>query len=365
MKRQSGTALITVLLIVSVITGLAVSLASDFQITVAKAEQRFVGAQIKQYFLGVESFAVFGLKRDAEENEKNDKVVFDHLGEEWSTTTLSPPVDGGWLDFKLNDAQGRFNLNQLGGRPSPYKPLGNFTEQFTPQQRRFVRLLQTNPELNIDPNDAKAITEAVIDWIDADDTPTGSGGAESGFYSGLDPAYRPANQPFTDVSELQLVKGVTPELFRYLQPLVVALPDDSGININTADIAIMRTLNEKTAEEPLSLEDGETLVANRPGKVTDNSDQLPSEAVTIAPSEGEFYKNVAEFTQSDPILTIFGTDGLEDLVTDGLTTKSDYFLLLAQAQVVNQYRQRTSLLKRTKDKEGFRVWVISRSQSLL
>ena len=55
------------------------------------------------------------------------------------------------------------------------------------------------------------VADAILDWIDADDTPRDQG-AESEYYSGLQPAYVPRNAPPATIEELLLVKGVTPEL---------------------------------------------------------------------------------------------------------------------------------------------------------
>ena len=53
--------------------------------------------------------------------------------------------------------------------------------------------------------------DAILDWIDPDDTPRDQG-AESDFYGSLDHAYTPRDRPPSSIEELLLVKGVTPEL---------------------------------------------------------------------------------------------------------------------------------------------------------
>ena len=53
--------------------------------------------------------------------------------------------------------------------------------------------------------------DAILDWIDPDDTPREQG-AESDFYSGLDHGYTPRDRAPTTIEELLQVKGVTPEL---------------------------------------------------------------------------------------------------------------------------------------------------------
>jgi type II secretory pathway component PulK len=55
------------------------------------------------------------------------------------------------------------------------------------------------------------ISDAILDWIDADDTPRPSG-AESDFYGSLSPPYAARNGPPVTIEELLLVRGVTPEL---------------------------------------------------------------------------------------------------------------------------------------------------------
>lgn len=358
MKHQQGTALITVLLIVALVTGLATSLASEFQLTLAKAEHRVFGAQIKQYIFSAESFAQWVLQEDAKKNEEDDGVVFDHLGEPWATANFASGIDNGWIELGLIDAQSLFNLNQLAGRPEPYQPFGTFAQQFTPPQQQFVRLLQTNEALGISSTDARAITEAVIDWIDADDSVTGAGGAESGFYAGKRPAYRPANQPFTHASELRLIKGITPELYRYLRPLVITLPSSQGMNVNTANATLMRTINLATEDTPLSEEAGENLINDRAqaAESDSNTSNIDSE------DEGEYYKNLGEFINSNAMTAQFDTQQLQTLPRNGLSTQSDYFLLSTRTQLVNQQQFRSSLLKRSREGDRFRVSVISRSQ---
>jgi type II secretory pathway component PulK len=55
------------------------------------------------------------------------------------------------------------------------------------------------------------VADAILDWIDADDTPREQG-VESDYYGGLQPGYTPRNAPPVSIEELLLVKGVTPEL---------------------------------------------------------------------------------------------------------------------------------------------------------
>lgn len=66
-------------------------------------------------------------------------------------------------------------------------------------------LLMTLPGMTED------VADAILDWIDEDDEPRDFG-AESEYYTTLDPPYAPRNGPLVSVEELLLVRGVTPAL---------------------------------------------------------------------------------------------------------------------------------------------------------
>jgi type II secretory pathway component PulK len=56
-----------------------------------------------------------------------------------------------------------------------------------------------------------AVADAILDWIDEDDEAR-EYGAESAYYSTLEPPYAPKNGPLDTVEELLRVRGVTPEM---------------------------------------------------------------------------------------------------------------------------------------------------------
>lgn len=64
--------------------------------------------------------------------------------------------------------------------------------------------------LNI-PNMTVEIADAILDWIDTDDTKRANG-AETETYQGMTPPYRAKNGPLESLDELLMVKGVTPAL---------------------------------------------------------------------------------------------------------------------------------------------------------
>jgi type II secretory pathway component PulK len=88
--------------------------------------------------------------------------------------------------------------------------------------RFSVRVVDEASKLNINyatkdqlmglPDMLEEIADAIIDWRDNNDNPSGAG-VESGYYEGLDFGYRARNGPFRTIRELLMVKDVTEELF--------------------------------------------------------------------------------------------------------------------------------------------------------
>lgn len=85
-----------------------------------------------------------------------------------------------------------------------------------------VRVVDEASKLNINyatkeqlmglPDMVEDIADAIIDWRDSDDTPSGLG-VEGGYYEALDFGYMARNGPFRTIRELLLVKDVTDQLF--------------------------------------------------------------------------------------------------------------------------------------------------------
>jgi len=324
-SRQRGLILILALLIVAVVASLAVSFAGQFQLYASRGENRWHGGQARGFLKGAESLAIHLLNDDLRAG------TVDHLGETWAQQQAPFEVDGGWLEAHLEDAQGRLNLNSLKGRVKRSevdKALvdAGTASRFTPAQKRFIRLLQTLDEPLLSTGEAVAITEAVMDWIDSDDSVTGFGGAESEYYQQLEPAYRAANRPFVSVTQLRLVRSVTPELYRAIAPYVVVLPEVTELNINTLSLPLLRTLQQHTVLLPLSVYDAQMILQQRNNKG---------------------FTQVAKFLASESVIAALPPGSKID--GRGLSVSSQYFLLHARAQVMQQRRRSITLLRRRVD----------------
>ncbi len=232
-RRQSGVALITVLLVVALAATAAASMTGQHQLDLRRTGNRIALAQAHEIALGGEAWARGILWRDrrgeargsAGQGDPERPDAVDAGDENWARDLPPIPIEGGQVAGAIDDMQGRFNVNNLVD--------GDQVDALA--LARFERLLAA---LDID----RAVAQAVIDWIDRDGETSFPGGAEDDFYATLDAPYRAANRPLAGASELRLVRGMTPAAWRRLAPHVAALPAPTAINVNTATAAVLRAL---------------------------------------------------------------------------------------------------------------------------
>lgn len=269
--RQRGAALVFALLIVAIVVTLATTLSGDFLLMFRRIENQLYSEQAYAYLVGAESLARAALLQDMQTDEDKQN---DNLAEPWAQPQQFP-TDYGWIGGSIEDAQGRFNLNSLGGITTGGQP---GAQEYTPAQEHFIRLLLSLPlpePLRLD--EAQALTESIADWIDTDDEVTNLGGAESQYYAGVDPSTRPANRTLVSPSELMMVKGMTGDIYRALAPLVGVWPGkgdgggggggsggaELGFNINTAPPGLLACLGVAKTFEPLGESDIKALLKYR------------------------------------------------------------------------------------------------------
>ena len=236
---QTGVVLITVMVILVIASFIAIDIQSNLFYLTRVSTHDLVKSQAMAYVKGAESLSMLALKTDYDNDQTNNRDI-DHESEEWAIVQ-SFPVDGGLIEGRLIDRQGRFNLNEL--------------ENNEKAQAVFLRLLG---ELGI-PSDtaiqAQDLLDAYLDWTDQDQEVRGISDTEDYFYFGLTRAYRTAGRSLSHLSELRLIRGFHEEDIRKLAPYVTLLPVGTPININSIQVELARALNP---------DNGETLVGDRP-----------------------------------------------------------------------------------------------------
>ena len=231
-RRQRGVALITAVLMVALATMLAVEVGFRGFLDQRRTGTLFALDQGQQVAFGAEAWAADFLKRDLQDSQT------DHLGEAWARPLPPLPIEGGTVEGRLEDMQGRFNLNNLvhtDGTPNP---------DAVKQLERILAMLEIEP----------AWATAMADWIDRDTQPGFPDGAEDSVYTGQDPPHLAANMPVTRVSELLQLAGFGVERYLLLRPYVAALPVGTPVNVCTAPGVVLDSFSDETREFSLSPE---------------------------------------------------------------------------------------------------------------
>jgi len=219
-RRQDGIALVTVIIIVSIVSLLAFDIAVGQQTWISREQNLKDRSQAEWVRRGAEDYASLILERDARQG------TTDNLGEIWAAHFPPFPAENGKVAISIADMQGRFNLNNL-------LVNGQYNTEYGNIFRRLLLQAEMNPDL----------VNAVLDWMDKDSR-TRVNGAEDEYYMNLEHGYRTANQLFASAQELRLVKGFTADDLKKLEGLVTALPEPTPININTAPAPVLAALFE-------------------------------------------------------------------------------------------------------------------------
>ena len=231
-RTQRGVALITAVLMVALATILAVNVSFRGMLDQRRTATLFALDQGYEIALGAEAWAADFLLRDLKDSKT------DHFGETWARPLPPLPIDGGTVEGRLDDQQGRFNLNNLVFADGTTNP------EAVKQLERILTFLSIEP----------AWAATMADWIDPDAQTGFPDGAEDSVYSGQDPPHLTANMPITRASELLVLAGFGAERYAKLKPYVTALPVGSTLNVCTAPGIVLDALSENTREFGLSPE---------------------------------------------------------------------------------------------------------------
>ncbi|MEM8660980.1 MAG: hypothetical protein AAGF35_08855, partial [Pseudomonadota bacterium] len=140
------------------------------------------------------------------------------------------------------------------------------------------------------------------------------------------PGYRTANRPMGSISELRAVAGMSPEIYRALEPYITVWPQVPALmNIHTAPAMLLRTINEDKDLRPLSESEGSALQEQQrePGPGFVDLEDFLNSSVLAGKQE-----------QMQETIKLLGES-------------SDYFLLSAEVTVADRKTRLYSVLERT------------------
>lgn len=302
-----GVALITVVLIVSILVAVAIELNRSSRADIYDAANISDGIKLtyiaKSGFYGAVSLLI---------NSKNE---YETLRDDWAKAELLSVQSkqlfaDGYFVVKVDDESGKIPLNKLVG--------GNVYEQM------LIRLL-SQPEFGLDERKVNEITDSIKDWIDADNATTGYG-AETSYYASLDPPYEAKNAPLDCIEELLMVKGVTKEIFYGTKEKpglaqYVTTDSDGLININTAPKMVLRSLADGISVE-----------------LADRMDEERRKEGTVLSSTEWFLKMATDMTI--PAL---------------ITVNSNCFKIISTGKMNNMERNIVSVVKRLPEKKSVQI----------
>ena len=169
----------------------------------------------------------------------------DSLDEDWALGLPPFPIDDGMIGVVMVDSNRYYNLNDL------VNDDGVAIQKHVEQMQRLFTLLSIDDSL----------IDALVDWMDKDDRPYGTYGAEDAMY--YDKGYKVKNARLDNLSELKLILGFKPIIVRRLKHAVCVHPNTQNgttkININTASADVLMSLFTKMTKL-----DVEALAENMP-----------------------------------------------------------------------------------------------------
>ena len=332
-KRQRGVALITAMLVVSIATLTAVSLASRQTLDVRRTSNIIEIDQAYLYTLGIETVAKALLLKYTE------KFKYDDPSE---LKPFNYPVENGVVEGQIVDLESRFNINNL---------IDNNGEPVQVEKDRLRRLIDiVAARLGETGVASDSMVTAVLDWLDENQESRFPGGAEDGEYLSKEPPYRAANRMIASTSELFLVEGFTPELLRGktiedefvpgLLSYVAALPDrNTTISVNSMTRELLMAMSQHIDDSNV-----DQLFAERPFK-------------DVNAFKGQVaIKDIKDAITDQNEKTRFEQEDLK-----GLDVQSSYLLVDASATVGRSRIRLNSIIYRDTAARG-EILTISRAQ---
>ena len=321
---QQGIALITALLIISLVTIAAVAMAERQTLDIRRTENLLHYDQAYMYAIAAEDWAGQMLMRDPD-------MKVDSLEEIAMAQLVAIPVDGGTISGGIQDATARFPINNMLDANGQKNPV------YITAFQRFVDYMTSNNKCG-EGTFNPTLGDIVVDWIDQD-TEASPGGAEDMEYLNLERPYRAANQPIASISELRAINNIIGEEYRcYVgnaerQPFVNAVREkEVAINVNTAPIEVLQSVHSLIDDQVLA-----AALENREKEPFEDIDKfLKKVKDNIKFNTDENHKEEREFDEA--------------MKKVHLSVGTKYFEVTAVAQIGRMQMTLVSLLKREDNK---------------
>jgi len=158
----------------------------------------------------------------------------DDLTELWAQPISAFPVGDGTVSIEITDESSKIDINRLGNK----NPLVR-----DDTKAMLIRLLNV---LELDRNMIDPIVQATQNWVDPN-----SECPEEFYYEQQNPPYHCKKGSMDTISELLLVRGITPEIYNKIRPYVttVSSQNQPPINVNTAGLPVLEALDNNISAD--------------------------------------------------------------------------------------------------------------------
>lgn len=273
-REQKGMALLITIMVVSLLIGVTVQFSKSVRHSFFSSAGQLEGQRLNAIARSGLAIGTALLEVDAKANT-NDTLL-----DAWASVApdkLTGLFPRGEVHLTVEDLSGRLQINSLvtaiadegadasgapdvtgGSEELPDTDVSGTAENdetMVNKNREILNQIFASGIVSVEsPEEARAIIDALIDWLDPDDEES-EFGAESGYYRSLAAPYECRNGPVAEVAELLLVKGITPRLLYGegdapgLADFITVHGSGGKLNINTAPVGVLRVLNPLMTEE--------------------------------------------------------------------------------------------------------------------
>lgn len=216
MRSQRGVALVLVMWVAVLLTVVAASF-------IIERHSESLVIQNSVSMARAEATADAGVERAVWELYRTDNAP-----EAWKRdgTIQNWSFDGAPVKVEIRDESAKIDINTA----SDALILGMFTS------------------IGLAEDDAARLSDALLDWRDADSFKRPNG-AEEPEYKAAGLPYKPANAPFQAIEELQLVLGMRPEIYRRIEPMVTVYSRQAGVNPQLASRDVLLAIPGVTGDQ--------------------------------------------------------------------------------------------------------------------
>lgn len=251
MNNSKGSALILVILVVSLLSLLVVVSSDRLTLSLKNSATFSTNTQSYWFAMAIESSATNFLQSVKRIDQTN------YIGEgNLITNRIDANVDGVNIQGYLRDLNSCFNLNLL---------VKKNKEELIRNEEAINIFKSLLLNLNIDEFSSSEILPSLLDWLDSNDFTEDANGAEDDFYTRLDAPYKTSNQLIFDLYELLNIKGFDKKLVQSLESHICVIPNDSKTKFNLNSISKNNPeLLSAFFENQISLSEASQILLDRP-----------------------------------------------------------------------------------------------------